>query len=206
MFLKPFVAVFKNVANVQSFHIRFESDTSLFAVRFHCRDAVTKNFQLNYESCEVLQAVYSKDRCTNRASMPSKPLHESLANFHTGVEEVTLAAAPSQVSANGRTAVAAPAALLQLGSFEDPGGRGAGAPSVLRTKTSFNAHDLEQFDVPAATSVTFAIKELKAVSAFLEQASALKHYGTLISQRETQAERDAGRGGTLGQSSRAGVE
>jgi cell cycle checkpoint control protein RAD9A len=51
---------------------------------------IKKIYKLQFEECDPLQAIYSKENCFNKIIAPPKKLMDSLANFHPGLDEISL--------------------------------------------------------------------------------------------------------------------
>jgi hypothetical protein len=105
---------------------------------------VSRRYKLAYEACDVMQAVYNKERCSNKALLSAKPLMECLSSFHSAVDEVMMTASKD---------------ALGWKSFAP----GTGGDGNMQTETSFNPRELDRYTVRGSTSVTFAIRELKSI-------------------------------------------
>ncbi len=115
------------------------------------RVGVKKKFRLTTEDCQAMQAVYSKDHATSRATIRPKLLSDCVANFHTGVEEIVMVSSPS---------------LLRFKtSFSEPS---HAKPAVLQTEIKLQPEDLENYQVPEETEISFNLREFKAIVALCE--------------------------------------
>lgn len=87
--LKPCHSVFKQHANVEKCIMRLDEIEQRLVFELYCKHGIRKKFTLTFEECDAVQAVYSKDQINRLVVIPKK-LVDSLNNFHTQIEEVSL--------------------------------------------------------------------------------------------------------------------
>eukprot|EP00731_Ephydatia_muelleri_P023397 Em0015g980a len=104
-----------------------------------------------FQECEALQAVYSKDLCPNRIIGNSKVLSDVVSNFPSNLEEVTLVAEPDKARLRSYT--------------DDDGGENT---RMAVSEISLVAAEFDDYRIGIDTSITFCLKELRAVLLFTE--------------------------------------
>mmetsp|Transcript_36587 Transcript_36587/g.88476 ORF Transcript_36587/g.88476 Transcript_36587/m.88476 type:complete len:276 (-) Transcript_36587:18-845(-) len=144
--LKPACSAFKNTSNLSEFRIRYDCNASKLVFEMRCKSGIIKRYQLHYEQCNVMMAVYSKERCPSKVVLTARPLNDCLANFHTSVDQITMSASPSALQWQAVT-------------------------SGMQTESSFHAGDLEKFQIGRDTTLVFGLRELRAMVQFWESQS-----------------------------------
>lgn len=117
---------------------------------FYCRHGIVKTHNLGFQECEALQAVYSKDLCPNRIVGNSKVISDVVSNFPSNLEEVTLIAEPDK------------ARLRSYTEDDDENTR------VAVSEIGIVAAEFDDYRIGIDTSVTFCLKELRAILLFTE--------------------------------------
>eukprot|EP00058_Branchiostoma_floridae_P026342 XP_002611833.1 hypothetical protein BRAFLDRAFT_123364 [Branchiostoma floridae] len=120
--------------------------------QLYCKHSITKTYNLTFQECETLQAVFSKDLCPNAITAQAKLLTEVVQNFQLSLEEITLIVSPEKVILKN-----------YVESEPDPS-------KVLHTQMSLAAEEFDYFQIGVDTELTFCLKELRAILAFAEAA------------------------------------
>ncbi len=107
-------------------------------------------YKLAFEECETLQAVYSKDSCTNKIATFPKKLLDCFLNFHNQLDEISLLVAKDSVKVKSHV--------------EDA----KSASKLLQTELSMDPTDFEEYDIRNDTQVTFQLKDAKTLLSFCE--------------------------------------
>ncbi|KAI7798365.1 cell cycle checkpoint control protein RAD9B [Triplophysa rosa] len=117
--------------------------------RFHCRHGITKTYNLGYQECEALQAVFPSHLCPNVLTAQPKLLSDIVVHFPVSQEEVTLSVSSAKMS---------------LKTFCDEGTRIKG----MNTELSLHPDEFDYFQVGVDSAVTFCLKELRGFLNFAE--------------------------------------
>lgn len=153
--IKSCVSVFKALSTLEKTvdHCRLQLDLqeNKLVFVFHCKHGITKTHNLGFQECEALQAVFTKELCPNHISVPAKVLSEVVTNFPNSLEEVTLLAQPEGV---------------QLKNYvEEDSIDGTRVPF---TEISLAPAEFDDYQIGVDASVTFCLKELRAVLLFTD--------------------------------------
>ena len=89
-FIKPCHAVFHNVGNVEKCTIRLSEEEQRLVFDLLCKRGIKKTSKIAFEQSEALQAIYSKENCPIKIAARPKQLVESLPNFHSHLEEISI--------------------------------------------------------------------------------------------------------------------
>ncbi|XP_078599831.1 cell cycle checkpoint control protein RAD9A-like [Branchiostoma floridae x Branchiostoma japonicum] len=153
--MKSVLAVFRSLSTLERTVDRCKitlDEGPRLVFQLYCKHSITKTYNLTFQECETLQAVFSKDLCPNAITAQAKLLTEVVQNFQLSLEEITLIVSPEKVILKN-----------YVESEPDPS-------KVLHTQMSLAAEEFDYFQIGVDTELTFCLKELRAILAFAEAA------------------------------------
>ncbi|KAI8504857.1 Cell cycle checkpoint control protein rad9b [Branchiostoma belcheri] len=153
--MKSVLAVFRSLPTLERTVDRCKvtlDEGPRLVFQLYCKHSITKTYNLTFQECETLQAVFSKDLCPNAITAQPKLLTEVVQNFQVSLEEITLIVSPEKVILKN-----------YVESEPDPS-------KVLHTQMSLAAEEFDYFQIGVDTELTFCLKELRAILAFAEAA------------------------------------
>ncbi|XP_075690712.1 cell cycle checkpoint control protein RAD9B isoform X2 [Rhinoderma darwinii] len=148
--------------NVEKCHIYVHFGSCHMIFQLFYKNGLTKTYNLAYEDCEPIQAVYSKSSCPNVLQIQSRALSDIIIHFPRCQEEITLVSTPHKI-------------ILKSYSEED-----SGVSNVMHTEIHLGPDEFNDLKIDIDSSdVTFCLKEVKGFLSFAEATSAVItiHFG-----------------------------
>ncbi|KAK7601276.1 hypothetical protein V9T40_008717 [Parthenolecanium corni] len=153
--MKSCLAVFKTPncmdRNVDSCKIEIDKDCMKLSFQVHFIQGYTKNFFLSVSENETVQLKYNKDEMCNKISILSKTLSSALKHFRANDDEITFTVTSETARLKN---------YFQNVEVSDQ--------KVVRTSLSLKPSDFELYEIVLPGSITFALRELRAVCTFAE--------------------------------------
>ncbi|XP_012253809.2 cell cycle checkpoint control protein RAD9A [Athalia rosae] len=155
--MRSAMAVFKSAhmldKQLETCHIELETKSCRLVFNLKYKNGITKTHFLPILDCQVLQAVFSKQDSPNKLSALHKVLTGVMQNFQPNLIEITLEVTPQR--------------LLLRNYIDDT----SDLSKVTRTQLALGVGEFEQYKIRTDTSITFCVKEFKAVLNFAEAVS-----------------------------------
>ncbi|XP_066461009.1 cell cycle checkpoint control protein RAD9B [Eleutherodactylus coqui] len=158
--LKSILPVFRHLStldrHVEKCYICIHFDSCRMILQLFYKNGLTKTYNLAYEDCEPIQAMYSKSLCLNVLKIQSRALSDIIIHFPSCQEEVTLTATPHKII---------------LKSFSE---EAAGLSKLMHTEVHLGPDEFNHFQIDMDSSdVTFSLKEVRGFLSFAEATSAV---------------------------------
>ncbi|XP_068679919.1 cell cycle checkpoint control protein RAD9A-like isoform X2 [Montipora foliosa] len=155
--MKSCLSVFKSMNTIERTVDQCKIDLNIKDARLifllFCRHGITKTYNLTFQECETLQAIFSKDMCPNFMTAQAKILNDAVYNFPNNQEEITLVVCPETFKVKN-----------YVDDEPDP-------TKVIHTEMMLVPEEFENYQIGVDTDVTFCLKELRAILTFAEFSS-----------------------------------
>ncbi|KAJ8711364.1 hypothetical protein PYW07_008606 [Mythimna separata] len=152
--MKSALNTFKSPAHiekqVENLEIKLDPESCKLIFQLKCRHGIVKTHFVSILDCKAMQAVYTKDSVPNRISSPQRILSDALSNFQSSDDQVTLEATSHS---------------LILRNYIDCS---IDLTKVIRTQISLKPAEFDSYLIGADTTITFSLKEFRALLTFSE--------------------------------------
>ncbi|XP_068623725.1 cell cycle checkpoint control protein RAD9A [Battus philenor] len=138
---------------VENLEIKLDPEQCKLIFQFKCKHGIVKTHFVSTLDCKATQAVYTKDLVPNRITSSQRILSEAIGNFQSSDDEVTLEAFTQS---------------LLLRNYIDAN---IDLTKIIRTQINIKASEFDSYVIGTETTVTFTMKEFKALLAFAEALS-----------------------------------
>lgn len=115
-----------------------------------CKHGILKTYNLSYQECESLQAIFTKDLSPNLINVQPRILNDVVVNFQNNQEEISFTVTPQK---------------MVVSNYIDENQDKA---KVISTQMILVSEEFEKFQIGVDTEVTFCLKEFKALILFAE--------------------------------------
>ncbi|NWI60624.1 RAD9B protein, partial [Calyptomena viridis] len=139
--------------NVEKCSISTNPSEQHMTFQLLCKHGVVKTYNLTFQECDPLQAVFAKHMCPNILKVHSRLLAEVMVHFPTSQEEITLSVSPTKVCFKSYTE-------------ED-----TDFSRTMITEIHLSPEEFDYFQVGVDSEVTFCLKELRGLLVFSEATS-----------------------------------
>ncbi|KAL9834135.1 cell cycle checkpoint control protein RAD9B isoform 3-T3 [Geothlypis trichas] len=157
LIIKSVLSVFRCVnvleRNVERCSICSSPSEQHITFQLLCRHGVVKTYNLTFQECDPLQAVFAKHMCPNVLKVHSRLLADVMIHFPSSQEEITLSVTPMKVCFKSYTE-------------ED-----TDFSRTMLTEIQLSPEEFDYFQVGVDSEVTFCLKELRGLLAFSEATS-----------------------------------
>ncbi|MFT7796815.1 cell cycle checkpoint control protein RAD9B-like isoform X1 [Arapaima gigas] len=119
--------------------------------KLSCKHGINKTYNLGFQECEVLQAMFPAHQCPNILKAQASLLGDMVMHFPVSQEEVTLSVSPKRVSL--------------WNHCED---NKADPMKAMCTELSLQPEEFDCFQITVSSDITFCLKELRGMLSFAE--------------------------------------
>ncbi|RVE50250.1 hypothetical protein evm_005085 [Chilo suppressalis] len=152
--MKSALNTFKSPAHmdkqVENLEMKLDVDASKLIFQLKCKHGIVKTHYVTILDCKAMQAVYTKDLVPNRITSPQRILSEALSNFQNSDDQVTIEATTHS---------------LILRNYVDSN---MDLTKIIRTQINLKEAEFDSYLIGEETTITFTIKEFKALLVFAE--------------------------------------
>ncbi|XP_045454082.1 cell cycle checkpoint control protein RAD9A [Melitaea cinxia] len=138
---------------VENLEIKLDSETCKLIFQLKCKHGIVKTHYVSILDSKAMQAVYTKDLVPNRITSSQRIFTEALGNFQSSDDQVTL-----EVSTQS----------LLMRNYVDAS---VDLYKIIRTQVNIKPSEFESYVVGSDTTITFTLKEFRALLAFAEALS-----------------------------------
>ncbi|KAF7380250.1 hypothetical protein HZH66_014605 [Vespula vulgaris] len=135
---------------VETCHIELKPNADFLFITLKYNNSIIKKHILPIIDCEKLQAAYIKDDATNQLCSQSNILGDAIQNFQQNLIEITFEILPQKV--------------LLRNYIDDT----SNIANVTRTQLVLGRGEFDRYSVNTETTITFCMKELRAILNFAE--------------------------------------
>lgn len=135
---------------VEKCQITLNVQRARLVFKLYCKHGIVKTHNLAFIECETLQAVFSKDMCPNQLTAQPRLLCDTVINFQSNQEEVSLIVSPEKITFKN-----------YVDDEPDPS-------KVVHTALNLDPDEFDNCQIGVDTEITFCLKEFRAVLAFAE--------------------------------------
>ncbi|CAG4933281.1 unnamed protein product [Colias eurytheme] len=135
---------------VENLEIKLDPESCKLIFIVKCKHGIVKTHFVSILDCKAMQAVYTKDLVPNRITSSHKILSEALSNFQSSDDQMT-------IEANSNSII--------LRNYVDSN---MDLTKIIRTQINIKSQEFESYVIGADTTITFTMKEFKALLAFAE--------------------------------------
>ncbi|XP_039752644.1 cell cycle checkpoint control protein RAD9A isoform X1 [Pararge aegeria] len=135
---------------VENLEIKLDPESSKLIFQLKCKHGIVKTYYVSILDCKAMQAVYTKDLVPNRIISSPRILSEALGNFQISDDQVTLEATNQS---------------LILRNYVDAN---IDLTKIIRTQISLKPSEFDSYTIGDETTITFTLKEFRALLAFTE--------------------------------------
>ncbi|KAK2581670.1 hypothetical protein KPH14_002166 [Odynerus spinipes] len=135
---------------VETCHIELRPNADVLFITLNYKNSIIKKHILPIIDCEKLEATYVTDDAANQLSSKPVVLSDAILNFQQNLIELTLEILPQKV--------------LLRNYIDDT----SNIANVTRTQLVLGKAEFDRYSVTAETTITFCLKELKAILPFAE--------------------------------------
>eukprot|EP01135_Chromosphaera_perkinsii_P004761 Nk52_evm33s295 gene=Nk52_evmTU33s295 len=151
--LPVFKAMYSATKEVEKCTIYVLENSCRVVFQLHCKHGVMKTFNLTYDDCESLQAVFDKQKCPNVIFANPKRFSQSCLNFFGAeVNEICFVVSDSSFKAE------TPEDKIET----------LGLKQNLKSEVALRPSHFDQFSIQRPTEMTFCSSEFKAILSFCE--------------------------------------
>ncbi|XP_028036525.1 cell cycle checkpoint control protein RAD9A [Bombyx mandarina] len=152
--MKSALNAFKSPAHidkqVESLEMKLDLESCKLIFCLKCKHGIVKTHFVSILDCKAMQAVYTKDTVPNRITSPQRILNETLNSFQTSDDQVTLEATTKS---------------LVIKNYIDSN---MDLTKIIRTHVSLDPAEFDNYIIGEETTITFTLKEFRALLAFAE--------------------------------------